>query len=80
MFDMDDEFEIDAGYLPSRNESQTQRERVPLVSNHSGYGGRPGSENWEHDDTGNFHNWSGCYDMMIDPIAEHEGWQEGYDY
>ncbi|MCY7306986.1 MAG: hypothetical protein LH632_12730 [Rhodoferax sp.] len=37
-------------------------------------------EGWEHDDTGNQQNYSGCYDDIMDPIAEHEGWQEGYDY
>jgi len=37
-------------------------------------------EGWEHHDTGNQQNYSGCYDDIMDPIAEHEGWQEGYDY
>ncbi len=80
MIDIDYVFVEDDGYLPSNNESQARLERKPLLSNHSGYSGRPGSENWEHDDTGSLHNWSGCYDMVLDPIAEHEGWQEGYDY
>ena len=66
-------------FTPSNNESQTRRERTPVLSNHTGYL-QPGSESWEHDDTGSIQNFSGCYDDMIDPIAEHEGWLEGYDY
>jgi len=66
-------------FAPSNNESQTRRERAPIVSNLTGYR-QQGSEGWEHDDTGCEQNYSGCYDDAIDPIAEHEGWQEGYDY
>lgn len=66
-------------FVPSRNESPTKPDRRPIVSNHTGYLTK-GSESWEHDDTGSLQNYSGCYDDMMDPIAEHEGWQEGYDY
>ena len=52
---------------------------APILSNHTGYLS-PGSENWEHDNTGSAQNYSGCYDDMMNAIAEHEGWQEGYDY
>lgn len=41
-----------------------------MLSNHTGYT-CPGSESWEHDDTRSIHNYSGCYDDMMDPIAEH---------
>jgi hypothetical protein len=40
----------------------------------------PGGENFEHDDTGSQMNFSGCYDLMLNPISVNEGWQEGYDY
>lgn len=66
-------------YVLSRNESQYNKDRVPLVSNHTGYRGE-GTESWEHDDTGNVQNYSGCFDEVMDPIAEHEGWEVGYDY
>jgi hypothetical protein len=80
-FDMDALGEdITGNLLPSRNESErTAAARKPLVGNHTGYQVR-GSENWEHDDTGAASNFSGCYDLVLDPIAEHEGWQPGYDY
>lgn len=67
------------GFLSSGNESATRLNRKPILSNHTGCSSK-GSEGWEHDDTGNEQNYSGCYDDMMDPIAEHEGWQEGYDY
>lgn len=63
----------------TNNESQSTKDRRPILSNHTGYSS-PGSEGWEHDNTGNLQNFSGCYDDMMEPIAEHEGWQDGYDY
>lgn len=69
----------DDTFVPSRNESLTKKDRTPIVSNHTGYRA-PGSESWEHDDSGGQQNFSGCFDDALDPIAEHEGWQEGYDY
>ena len=66
-------------FTPSNNESSAKRDRLPIVSNHTGYQ-QNGGEGWEHDDTGSQQNYSGCYDDIMDPIAEHEGWQEGYDY
>jgi hypothetical protein len=65
-------------FVATNNESATRRERKRLLSNHTGYG--KGGESWEHDDTGHVQNFSGCYDDMLDPVAEHEGWEEGYDY
>lgn len=50
-----------------------------VVSNHSGYY-HNGSENFEHDDTGSIHNYSGVEDNVFSTIAEHEDWEEGYDY
>lgn len=50
-----------------------------IVGNYSGYGYK-GSENFEHDDTGSQHNYSGAEDEMNSALAEHEDWTEGYDY
>ncbi len=50
-----------------------------VVSNHSGYE-YAGAENYEHDDTGSLHNYSGAADEMFSAIAENDGWQEGYDF
>lgn len=50
-----------------------------VLSNHTGYG-HVGSENFEHDDTGSLMNYSGCADDILTATAEHEDWQEGYDY
>lgn len=50
-----------------------------VVSNNTGYG-YEGSENFEHDDTGCLMNYSGCADDMLTAMAEHEDWEEGYDY
>lgn len=55
------------------------KDRDPIVSNHTGYGHK-GSENFEHDDTGSMMNYSGVEDDVNNAIADHEGWQEGYDY
>jgi len=63
----------DAPKLVPSNKGST-----PIVSDHMGYG--KGGESWEHDDTGSIQNYSGCYDDVLNAIAEHEGWQEGYDY
>lgn len=50
-----------------------------VISNYSGYGYN-GSENFEHDDTGDIHNYSGVEDDTFSALAEHEDWEEGYDY
>lgn len=50
-----------------------------VTSNHSGYR-YEGSENFEHDDTGCIHNYSGVEDEILSSYAEHGDWQEGYDY
>ena len=50
-----------------------------VTGNRSGYGYR-GSENFEHDDTGAEHNYSSMEDEVNSGTAEHEGWEEGYDY
>jgi len=52
---------------------------VRVVSNHSGYG-YSGSENFEHDDTGAVHNYSGVEDDVFTAYADNHGWDEGYDY
>jgi len=54
-------------------------EKTPIVSNHTGYP-HEGSENFEHDDTGDKMNYSGVEDEFNNAQAEHEGWQEGYDH
>lgn len=53
--------------------------RPSVVANHSGYSNL-GSENYEHDDTGSIHNYSGVEDDVFSAFAENEGWCEGYDY
>ncbi len=55
------------------------QDRAPILSNHTGYGYK-GSENFEHDDTGCTMNYSGVYDDVSNAVADHEGWEEGYDY
>lgn len=55
------------------------KDREPILSNHTGYGYK-GSENFEHDDTGSQMNYSGVEDDVNNAIADHEGWEEGYDY
>lgn len=50
-----------------------------VVGNYSGYG-YEGSENFEHDDNANLINYSGVEDEVFSALAEHEDWQEGYDY
>lgn len=55
------------------------KDREPIASNHTGYGYK-GSENFEHDDTGSRMNHSGVEDDVNNAIADHEGWEKGYDY
>lgn len=59
--------------------SRSQSGDATVVVNHTGYS-QQGSYNWEHDDTGSINNYSGCEDDMLSPEAEHEGWEDGYDY
>lgn len=49
------------------------------VSNHTGYT-RPGSENWEHDGTGNQMNYSNVVDKTINAFIEHEDRKKGEDF
>ncbi|QFY88499.1 hypothetical protein D5125_02825 [Magnetovirga frankeli] len=55
------------------------KDREPFISNHSGYD-YEGSENFEHDDNGAIMNYSGVMDDVYNSIAEHEDWEDGYDY
>ena len=57
---------------PNGNPSQ-------VISNHTAYN-YTGSENFEHDDTGDRMNYSGVEDDINTALAEHEGWQGNYDY
>lgn len=57
----------------------TIEDRPKVVLNRTGYT-QPGSENYEHDDTGDVQNFSGVEDEMLSAEAEHSDWQEGYDY
>jgi len=57
----------------------TIEDRQLIVSNHTGYD-HQGSSNFEHDDTGAEGNFSGVEDEFNSAEAEHEGWQEGFDY
>lgn len=50
-----------------------------VVGNHSGYG-HEGAANFEHDDTGGLHNYSGMEDELFSAAADNDGWEEGYDY
>ena len=54
-------------------------EEAAVTANHSIYGYK-GSENYEHDDTGCIHNYSGVEDDVFSAFADNEGWSEGYDY
>ncbi|MCP8687134.1 hypothetical protein [Marinobacterium sedimentorum] len=60
-------------------ESLDRGDEVRVVGNHSGYG-YAGSENFEHDDTGALHNYSGVEDDVFTAHADNDGWSEGYDY
>ena len=53
--------------------------REPFISNHSGYGYKE-SSNYEHDDTGDIHNYSGVLDEVTEAQIDHEGLTPGYDY
>jgi hypothetical protein len=48
-----------------------------IVGNHTGY---KGGENYEHDDNGSLMNFSGVEDDMLSAEANHNGWDDGYDY
>lgn len=85
-------FEMDAFAAPEENESTCSelsciqdgkssaiRDRKPFLANHSGYP-YEGSENFEHDDTGSIHNFSGCLDEIVNAEADHNGLDAGYDY
>ena len=49
------------------------------TSNHTGYD-KPGSHNWEHDDTGSAMNYSGVVDEFVNAQIENEGLEKGFDY
>lgn len=69
-------------YDTARDTSEDQppfNEGERVTGNHSGYP-YPGSENFEHDDTGSIINYSGVEDMIFSSFAENEGWEEGYDF
>lgn len=61
------------GYSPSQSGD------VKIITNHTGYQ-HANSSSWEHDDTGDVSNYSDCADDLLNAEAEHEGWEEGYDY
>lgn len=44
-----------------------------VVSNHSGYD-MEGSANFEHDDNGCLHNYSGVEDDVFSAFADNDGW------
>jgi hypothetical protein len=67
------------GALSSPRVRPGGKDREPILSNHTVYGYK-GSENFEHDDTGSIMNYSGVEDDVNNAIADHEGWEEGYDY
>lgn len=69
----------DAMDTPDQPAAGVGRDRIPYLSNHTGYGYR-GSENFEHDDTGSQMNYSGVEDDVMNAFADHEGWEHGYDY
>lgn len=70
--------DVPAG-VPGEEYSRSQSGDVRIVTNHTGYP-HANSESWEHDDTGDRGNFSGCEDDWLNAEAEHEGWEEGYDY
>lgn len=65
--------------LVSSLDEQGPEDALRVVGNHTGYD-TPGSENYEHDETGSMMNYSGIEDEMFSAEAEHDGWQEGYDF
>lgn len=58
---------------------QQGRGDQPVLSNSTGYG-YVGSENFEHDNTGDAMNRSGMEDILLNARAESEGWEAGYDF
>ena len=68
-----------SGRLVPLQENPLQHDNPLVVGNRSGYG-YAGSENFEHDDTGDEMNYSGAEDEMFSAAAENDGWEEGYDY
>lgn len=56
-----------------------KEEKKPIISNHTGYN-YEGSENYEHDNTGDLMSLSEMEDEFNNAQSEHEGWEEGYDY
>lgn len=58
--------------LEARNEGE-----VRVISNYTGYAG---GANFEHDDTGGLMNYSGSEDEIFSAVADHDGWDSGYDY
>ncbi len=68
-----------SGRLVPSDENPLQHDNALVVGNRSGYGYK-GSENFEHDDTGDEMNYSGVEDEVFSAAAEHDGWEEGYDY
>lgn len=65
--------------LESQTPQERRHERSSIVANHTGYD-CAGGENFEHDDTGSQMNYSGVEDEVNNALADHEGWQEGFDY
>lgn len=65
--------------LVSSEDKNASEDSLKVVGNHTGYN-TPGSENYEHDDTGSQMNYSAMEDEMFSADAEHDGWQEGYDF
>lgn len=65
------------GRLTPERENPFQDDLPLVVTNSTGYAG---GENYEHDHTGSEMNASGCMDEMYSAAAEHDGWEEGYDY
>lgn len=59
--------------------SRSQSGDTAVSANYTGYA-HEGSHSWEHDNTGNVDNYSGCEDDVLNAEAEHEGWEDGYDY
>ncbi|HBN8522162.1 hypothetical protein ACIUV2_25060 [Pseudomonas aeruginosa] len=50
-----------------------------VVGKLTGYTSK-GSDNFEHDDAASQMNYSGVEDDVFSAEAEHDGWQEGYDF
>ncbi len=73
---------LDTNMIPTNGDEDVSRSQsgdVNFVANNTAYPYK-GGENYEHDDTGGESNFSGCADDVYNAHAEHEGWQEGYDY